>query len=392
MARIGIAGAGVLGRLLAWRLSRAGHVVTVFDPAAGPQAPDTGSLTNGSVYAAGFTAAGMLSPIAELDNAGPDIARLGWRSLALWREVAEALRAEGCSAPLFAQHGSLLVAHGVDLGAARRVLARLDTTPSLASELPAPQVLDRAALAQLEPALTPGLHAWLLPGEAQVMPRDMLTALAVHAPNVQWCWGERVERVEHGVLHVAGEGPVRFDLAVDVRGVSSAHPRVAPSRGRQQRPGEAGSALAPGGEMAVRGVRGEVVWLHAPDVRLQRPVRLLHPRHRVYIVPRPGDLFIVGASEIESEDRSPVSLRTVVELMAAAQSVIPDLAEARIVHMEANLRPALPDNEPHTHIEPGLLCINGLFRHGWLLAPALVQDAWVGLGLHSLAPPGRGLG
>ncbi|MFN3496149.1 MAG: FAD-dependent oxidoreductase, partial [Hydrogenophaga sp.] len=131
----------------------------------------------------------------------------------------------------------------------------------------------------------------------------------------------------------------------------------------------------------VRGVRGEIIWLHAPGVNLQRPVRLLHPRHRVYIVPRPGNLFVVGASEIESEDRSPVSLRSAVELMAAAHSAVPELAEARIVHMEANLRPALPDNEPHTHTEPGLLRINGLFRHGWLLAPALVQDALVGTGL-----------
>jgi glycine oxidase len=131
----------------------------------------------------------------------------------------------------------------------------------------------------------------------------------------------------------------------------------------------------------VRGVRGEIIWLHAPGVHLLRPVRLLHPRHRVYIVPRPGDRFVVGASEIESEDRSPVSLRTAVELMSAAHSVILELAEARIVHMESNLRPALPDNEPHTHIEPGLLRINGLFRHGWLLAPALVQDALGALGL-----------
>lgn len=137
--------------------------------------------------------------------------------------------------------------------------------------------------------------------------------------------------------------------------------------------------------MPVRGVRGEVVWLHAPGVWLLRPVRLLHPRHRIYIVPRPGDLFIVGASEIESEDRSPVSLRTAVELMAAAHSVIPGLAEARIVHMEANLRPALPDNEPHSHAEPGLLRINGLFRHGWLLAPALVQDALHSSGLNTSA-------
>ena len=350
MARIGIAGAGVLGRLLAWQLGRAGHAVTMFDPAPGLQAPDTGSLNARSEHAAGFTAAGMLSPIAELDNAGPDIARLGWRSLALWRGIAEALREDGCTTPLFAQHGSLMVAHGADLGAARRVLARLEVAPALAGELPAPQPLDQAALATLEPALAPGLHAWLLPGEAQVMSRDMLTALAVHTPNVHWCWGERVERLQPGKIALADGEVVAVDLAIDVRGVGA-------------RP-----------DLKIRGVRGEVIWLHAPGVKLQRPVRLLHPRHRVYIVPRPGDLFVVGASEIESDDRSPVSLRSAVELMTAAHSVIPELAEARIVHLEANLRPALPDNEPRIEQTPGLLRINGLFRHGWLLAPALVEQ------------------
>jgi len=349
--KIGIAGAGVLGRLLAWRLSRLGHAVTVFDPAPGPLPPAVGSLaTPPQAHAAGFTAAGMLSPLAELDNASPEVAILGWRSLALWRAVAETLKAEGVSQPLFSQQGSLLLAHGSDRGAAQRVLARLEHARAMAGDMPAAEPLDRAALAALEPGLAPGLQAWLLPGEAQVMPREMLAALATHAPKVHWCWGERVERVAPGLLQVAGEKPLGFDLVIDVRGHGA-------------RP-----------DMPVRGVRGELIWLHAPGLRLQRPVRLLHPRHRVYIVPRPGDVFVVGASEIESEDRSPVSLRSAVELMSAAHSVLPGLAEARVVHMESNLRPALPDNEPATHIEPGLLRINGLFRHGWLLAPALVMD------------------
>ena len=348
---IGIAGAGVLGRLLAWQLGRAGHTVTVFDPAPGPQPPATGQLTDTLAHAAGFTAAGMLSPIAELDNAGPEVARLGWRSLALWDGVARALHDQGCNEPLFVQRGSLMVAHGSDVGAACRVLSRLTAATGLAADWPAPQPLDRQALAALEPALTPGLHAWLLPQEGQVMGHAMLQALALHAPRTQWRWGSRVRRVEAGALTLDSEDPQRFDIAVDTRGVG-AQP-----------------------DLAVRGVRGEVIWLHAPGVRLHRPVRLLHPRHRVYIVPRPGDLFVVGASEIESEDRSPVSLRSAVELMAAAHSAVPELAEARIVHMEANLRPALPDNAPRIEHPPGLLRINGLFRHGWLLAPALVHDA-----------------
>jgi glycine oxidase len=127
--------------------------------------------------------------------------------------------------------------------------------------------------------------------------------------------------------------------------------------------------------LPVRGVRGEVFWLHAPGVPLHRPVRLLHPRHSVYLVPRPGDVIVVGASEIESEDRSPVSLRSTLELLSAAHSAIPALAEARVLHTETNLRPALPDNLPALRHSAGKTEINGLFRHGWLIAPALVEQA-----------------
>ncbi len=94
----------------------------------------------------------------------------------------------------------------------------------------------------------------------------------------------------------------------------------------------------------------------------------------------------MGAGEIESEDRSPISVRTLLGLRSAAHSVLPELAEARLVHTETNLRPALPDNLPHIEYRPGLTRINGLFRHGWLIAPALVEDALRQAGLeHSPA-------
>ncbi|HKX40777.1 MAG TPA: FAD-dependent oxidoreductase, partial [Burkholderiaceae bacterium] len=220
----------------------------------------------------------------------------------------------------------------------------------------APEPLDRDTLRALEPALAPQLQAWRLPGEGQLLPREMLVALHAASPTVRWQWGQPIARVEPARLVLRGGAMHGCDLAIDARGLGA----------REALP-------------QLRGVRGEVVWLHAPGVPLARPVRLLHARHRVYLVPRPGDLVVVGASEIESEDRSPVSLRSAVELMAAAHSVIPELAEARIVHMEANLRPALPDHRPLVHHEPGLLRINGLFRHGWLLAPALVHDALAAL-------------
>jgi glycine oxidase len=189
-----------------------------------------------------------------------------------------------------------------------------------------------------------------------------MRALHDEAPGVRWNWSRRVSAVEEGAFVFDDGTRHNFDIVFDVRGTGA-------------RP-----------ELPVRGVRGETAWLHAPAHSLTRPVRLLHPRHRVYLVPRSPDIVLLGASEIESEDRSPVSLRSAVELMSAAHSVMPALAEARIQRLDVNLRPALPDNEPRTDISARRVRINGLFRHGWLIAPALVEDALQACGLSAAQP------
>ncbi|HYP34083.1 MAG TPA: FAD-dependent oxidoreductase [Burkholderiaceae bacterium] len=380
MSRIGIAGAGVAGRLLAFQLSRLGHAVEVFDAApdaAAPHGPQPHP-------AAAFTAAGMLSPLAELEHAPAEVAERGWRSLDLWPGIVAALGPGQRSAGLFRCNGSLLVAHPGDAGATQRVLARLKaanargarqrahdadashpTTLQLhgARDKPPqrdPQALTPEMLRELEPALVGGLQGWLLPGEGQVDATRLLPALVAGCPDVRWHWNQRVERVEPHVLHVADRNPMGYDFAIDTRGLGA--------RG-------AGSGLA------LRGVRGELLWLHAPGLELRRPVRCIHARHRVYLVPRPGGHVIVGATEIDSEDRSPVSVRSAIELLSAAHSIVPQLAEARIVRLDTHLRPATLDQRPHLHCEPGLIRINGLFRHGFLLAPALVEEALERTGL-----------
>lgn len=349
--KIGIAGAGLLGRLLALQLSRRGHEVHVFDPA--PHAEARG--------AAGWTAAGMLSPVAELECADAGVFQLGLRSIELWPPLLASLQV-----PVeYRFDGSLLLAHRGDEGAARRVMdlldAKLRALPDAARSSgialaphrqPAmnPRPLSGEELRDLEPAVRGPAHAWLLPHEGRIHTVQAMQALVAAAQGVHWHWGRRVDQAAVGVLRT-GQGEQRFDHVFDVRGTGA-------------RP-----------DVAVRGVRGEIFWLQAPGLRLTRPLRLLHPRHRVYLVPRAPDLVVVGASEIESEDRSPVSLRSTVELLAAAHSVVPELAEARIVHSETNLRPALADNLPHLDTQDGITRINGLFRHGWLIAPALVERA-----------------
>jgi glycine oxidase len=123
----------------------------------------------------------------------------------------------------------------------------------------------------------------------------------------------------------------------------------------------------------LRGVRGEVVVVRSPDVSLQRPVRLLHPRIPLYIVPRGNGLFMIGATMIESERRGPVSVRSAVELLNAAYALHPAFGEAEIVELGSDLRPAFPDNLPDVRRSGHVLHANGLFRHGFLLAPALAR-------------------
>ena len=347
-ATIGIAGAGLLGRLLAFRLVEAGHRVTVFDPA-----PDADVPPPDRERAAGWTAAGMLSPTAELESADLRTAERGLRSIELWAGLVPRL-----ALPVdFRRAGSLLLAHRGDLGAAQRLLGVLR---SKAPALHAPQPLSAAELRELEPSVHGPAHAWLLPREAQIHTPQAMLALADAATRrgVQWRWGTSVHEVERGRLDRE-----RFDWVFDVRGLGA-------------RP-----------TLPLRGVRGEILWVDAPGVALQRPLRLLHPRWRVYLVPRPGGRVVIGATEIESEDRSPVSVRSVLALLSAAHSVIPELAEGRIVHSETNLRPALPDNLPLLQVEPALVRINGLFRHGWLLAPALIEEALQATGLAQPVSP-----
>ena len=345
--RIGIAGAGLLGRLLASSLSGRGHAVEVFDPAHGPGA-GADPRSESASQAAAWTAAGMLSPVAEPERAGPELFALGLRSCLLWPGIVQ-----GLQMPVTLDfQGSLLLAHRSDAGAAQRVLSLLQARAGAEHQ---PQSLTLQQLAALEPSVHGPALAWLLPGEGRIHTIEAMQALAAQASlqGTRWHWSRAVQEVQPGILKTAS-GTHRFDHVFDVRGVGA-------------RP-----------EVPVRGVRGEVFWLHAPGVLLQRPLRLLHPRYSVYLVPRPGDLVVVGASEIESEDRSPVSLRSTLELLSAAHSAIPALAEARLLHSESNLRPALDDNLPLLSQAPGMTRINGLYRHGWLIAPALVEQALQG--------------
>ncbi|WP_050527578.1 FAD-dependent oxidoreductase [Pseudorhodobacter aquimaris] len=125
----------------------------------------------------------------------------------------------------------------------------------------------------------------------------------------------------------------------------------------------------------LRGVRGEMVVLRSDEIVLTRPIRLLHPRHPLYVVPREGGLFMLGATQIETASRGPIRARSVLELLSTAYALDPRFAEAEVIEMGADLRPAFCDHVPRVIRRGRVLYLNGLFRHGFLMAPTLAEQA-----------------
>ena len=136
------------------------------------------------------------------------------------------------------------------------------------------------------------------------------------------------------------------------------------------------AALAQNLELSgLRGVKGEMMILRSNDVKLTRPVRMLHPRHPVYVVPRPDGTFMVGATMIENEERARVTAQSLVELVNSAFAIHPAFAEAEVVETGSDVRPSFIDNLPRIVVEGRRIYLNGLYRHGFLLSPALASRA-----------------
>ncbi len=333
---IGIAGVGLVGRVLALNLLQQGHTLTLFDE-------DTAYGDK----AAGMTAAGMLAVFAELESAESVIFDHGNRSISLWPALLEQI---GIS-DAYQQKGSIITAHPQDYKELDHFIETLKSKVPEASEI---KLLDRRELTQLEPDLEQHAKAFFIPQEGQVDAQRFMKAssdyLLSHS-NVTWHQNIKVDTVRSGEIAYVGKEDT-FDWVFDARGLGA------------QKDVE-----------NLRGVRGEVFWLDAPEVNITRPTRMLHPRYKIYIVPRPNNRYIIGATEIESEDKSPMSVRSSLELLSAVYSMHSGFAEARIVNMVTNCRPTLRDNLPNIEHSTKMTRINGLYRHGYLLAPAVVEEA-----------------
>src|SRR6266849_1671686 len=306
---ISVIGAGIAGAWQALLFAQAGRDVTLHERS-------DAAMTQSTSHWAG----GMLAPYCEAETSEPAVVRLGIRSLELWR----------AHFPQTPFNGSLVVAHARDRADFER-FAKLTAGH---------RRLDARGLSELEPSLEGRFRdALFYPDEGHVEPRRVLPEL-------------------HARIAKAG-GQIKFDSDVAAEELDGI---VIDCRGLAARDREAG----------LRGVKGEMIIVETSEVELSRPVRLIHPRWPLYVIPRGDGRFMFGATSIEAQDAG-VSVRSALELLGAAYAVHPAFAEARIVEFGSGLRPAFPDNLPRIAIDDRRIAVNGLYRHGFLIAPALAE-------------------
>lgn len=329
--KVAIVGAGICGSLTAWQLQQQGCEVHIYEP-------------DQHKKSCSFTAAGMLAPMAELESANDHIYQLGMTSIALWPQIIAALG----GGIFHRDNGTLVVCHRQDEGVFNQFLNTLKN--KLGDQFS--QQCEVLHSQQFENELKPLGTSLLLKNEAQVDAHQALNVLhASLKANSQW-HAKKAEIIEPKKVN-----DETFDWVFDCRGLAAKNEIK-----------------------GLHGVRGEVIMVHAPQVNIERMVRVMHPRYRIYIVPRENHKYMIGATEIQSDDSGAMSVRSALELLSAAFSVHSGFAEARILALDTNVRPATLDHQPVIYHQEGLTRINGLYRHGYLLAPAVVQKALCELG------------
>ncbi|MGP9503639.1 FAD-dependent oxidoreductase [Specibacter sp. AOP5-B1-6] len=366
---VAVIGGGIVGLGIAWEAQRAGHTVTIIDPA-----PATGAT---------FAAAGMLAPVSELHYQEEQLLDLTLASAARWPGFAASLAGPGVPDTGFRTTPTLVV--GAD-AADRRALAELRDV-QLRHGLEVETLTIKAARAE-EPLVGPHIScAFRIAADHQVDPRGTAAAIRARLAGVAAARGEAAPFIGQGAAgllwdgasHPGGGGAGRRrqvtgvvladGTAIQAREVVVANGLDAPKL----------HSLPDGLELPLRPVHGDILRLRVPEHL--RPlttatIRGLVRGLPVYIVPRDDGTVVIGATSREDRNAG-VSAGGVHQLLRDAQVLLPAVAELELLECTARARPGTPDNAPllgrvaagSGRDIPGLIIATGFFRHGVLLTP-----------------------
>lgn len=313
-----VVGAGIVGLWQALLLTRAGYRVALCEQSAEP-----------FVASASQWAGAMLAPDCEAESAPAIVRTQGHAALAMWRAVYASVT----------NAGTLVVANARDDAELNRFLRMTSGGTAVSGD----------ALADLEPELAPRIaRALYFADEAHMDAQSALHALLAMAEAA----GVSVKLGAPWHESANTSASMSSTWTIDCRGMAAQDDLD-----------------------GLRGVRGERVLIQAPHVNITRPIRLLHPRQPIYVVPQGHNRYVIGATVIERDDAGPMTVRSALELLGSAYALHPGFAEAAILNLGAGLRPAFADNVPKIFVDldQRIVRVNGTYRHGFLLAPVLAD-------------------
>lgn len=342
-----IIGGGIMGTSAALELARKGARVTVLEK----------SLPGAEASSA---AAGILGAEIEAEAPGPmlELCRQSRKLYPSWVRKLE----QSTSVPVGYLEGGSLQAF-FDSARARKAVSRrkfqLDSGEA--------ERLDKRSLFELEPHLSPSARAALFfPSDARITPPQLFRAIHIAAAQagVEFRTGATVRRLAidqsmksspraRGVLLEGGE-MLSADTVVVAAG--SWTPQV---DGLPLRQGD----IVP--------ARGQIVELTLPRPLFHR--LLLGPD--CYLIPRADGRVLIGSTLEFVGYKKAVTAHGVHQLLQAALTLVPALADAELTGTWSNFRPYTEDHLPllGTAGVKGLVIASGHYRTGILLAPVTAQ-------------------
>lgn len=310
MVDVAIVGAGPMGLVTAMMCVRAGLRVAIYERQEDFSASPAWNGT------------GVLAPDCEADGADATIVDLGRRSLDIWPTLIPGLTI----------NGALVLGN-------RRQPTALDDYSTFVLNY---DWIDEERIAALEPALA-GIYSrgMYFPQAAHADPRTLFNNLK----DVLEAGGVKIHFGWIGTLE-----SLPAERIVDTRGLGA----------RDRFP-------------ELRAVTAEMAVVRSHKMEFSRPIRLLHSRHALYVSPRGQGVYVIGSTTID-DDRSGVSVRSAGELMTHAVSLLPSFADAEVLELRSGLMPVLMNGVPKVVVGDRIIAVNGLYRYGWMVAPAIAED------------------
>lgn len=272
------------------------------------------------INSASWFAGGMLAPFCERESAPEIVQKEGVKAIKWWREN-------------FSHH---VISNGTLVLTLQRDFSELERFAKATSEY---NLLQTDDIEKLEPNLSGRFNkALFYENEAHIDPREILLLM-------------KHELEQKNVVFLPYENKDNYDFIIDCTGINYA---------KQNKD--------------LRGVRGEMLLVKCKDISINRTIRLLHPRIPLYVVPRANNIFMIGATMIESSSDAPILCRSMMEMLNCAYMLHPAFAGAQILESGVGIRPAFPDNLPKIEQNSNHISINGFYRHGFLLSPYIANN------------------